>query len=163
MHASVARPVVVAYDGSPESKAALRETAHLLGHRTVIVATVWEPGLADLAVAGAAPVPGMMSSMADPAMSVELDRAMRDHAERVAGEGAQYARSLGLAAEPHAVPDEVNVPETIAEIADELDAQVVVVGSRGISGMRSRLLGSTSHGVLSHCRRPVLVVRAEVR
>ena len=71
---------------------------------------------------------------------------MREHAERVAREGAEHARSLGLVAEP------------LAEIAGERDARAVVLGSRGLSRVRA-LLGSTTQGVLSHCRRPVLVVR----
>jgi nucleotide-binding universal stress UspA family protein len=37
----------------------------------------------------------------------------------------------------------------------------VVVGSRGLSGIRSRFLGSTSRRVLDHCARPVVVIRGE--
>jgi len=35
------------------------------------------------------------------------------------------------------------------------------VGSHGISGLRTRLLGSVSRKLLQHCDRPVLVVRDE--
>ena len=69
------------------------------------------------------------------------------------------ARSLGLAAEPEAVPDEVDVADTLVAIARERGAAVVVVGSHGISGLRSRLLGSVSRKVVDHCDRPVLVIR----
>ena len=40
------RPVLVAYDGSDESAAALRSAVTLFPLRTVIVVGVWEPGLA---------------------------------------------------------------------------------------------------------------------
>ena len=40
----------------------------------------------------------------------------------------------------------------------ERGATVLVVGSRGLTGLRSRLLGSTSHAVLRHAHLPVLVV-----
>jgi nucleotide-binding universal stress UspA family protein len=42
--------------------------------------------------------------------------------------------------------------------AEEQDAAVIVVGSRGRSGIKSALLGSVSTGVAHHCSRPVLVV-----
>ena len=45
----------------------------------------------------------------------------------------------------------------IVKVADERDAKVVVVGSHGKSAAVSAVLGSVSHGVVSHCRRPVLV------
>ena len=40
------RPVVVGFDGSDESEAAMREAAALFRDRTLVVVSVWEPGLA---------------------------------------------------------------------------------------------------------------------
>ena len=71
------------------------------------------------------------------------------------------ARSLDLEAEPHAVPDAVNVAETLIDLARERDASAVVVGSHGRSGLRSLMLGSVSHKVIGHCERPVVVIRGE--
>ena len=53
---------------------------------------------------------------------------------------------------------EPNVVSTILRTADEQDAICVVVGSRGISRLRSALLGSVSNAVVHQCRRPVLVI-----
>lgn len=52
--------------------------------------------------------------------------------------------------------------DTVDEIvtaADSMDADVIVIGSRGRGRMTSALLGSVSRGVLSESRRPVLIVR----
>jgi nucleotide-binding universal stress UspA family protein len=154
-----ARQVLIAYDGSEPARAAVREAAHLLGHRSVLVLTVWEPGLAALTLAPPR-FPGD-SPTVPPELVEEVDRTMLEHASAVAQEGAELARSLGLASESMVIPDEVNVPESIAKVAHETDVQAVVTGTRGLSGLKSRLLGSTSHGVIQHCRKPVLVVHAE--
>ncbi len=157
------RPIVIAYDGTPQSQAAVRETAHLFGGgvRPVLVLTVWEPGLMNVAIA---PAPGGIGAAVpppDPEVVRQVDRSEEDHARAIAEDGAELARSLGLASEALAVRDEANVADTIVQVADERDAQAVVVGSRGLSHLRSVLIGSTSDGVLHRIRRPLLIVHAE--
>jgi len=154
------RDVIVAYDGSPEAQAAVRAAAELHPGRTLVVVSVWEPGLAEMMAAGRDELTGLTYSAMTPEMIATVDRAERDHASETAAAGATLARSLGATAEPYAVPDERDVAETIATEAERRDASVVVVGSRGLGRMKSRLLGSTSQGVLRRCERPVLVVRA---
>ena len=153
-----AAPVLIAYDGSEVSRAAVRHAAELFAGRPAVLATVWEPGLAAVPV-GLPDTIGMGALPPDPETVEALDRLQREHASRVAGEGAELARSAGLAAEAQAVPDELDVAETLMGIARERGAAVVVVGSHGISGLRSRLLGSVSRKLIQHCDRPVLVVR----
>ena len=50
-------------------------------------------------------------------------------------------------------------PKQILRVAREIDADLIVVGSRGLGRMKSAVLGSTSHDVLENSDRPVLVVR----
>ncbi|MGI9658846.1 MAG: universal stress protein [Gaiellaceae bacterium] len=50
-------------------------------------------------------------------------------------------------------------PEAIAKLAEELNADLVVLGSRGRGRVAGRLLGSVSRGVLERAHRPVLVVQ----
>jgi nucleotide-binding universal stress UspA family protein len=96
--------------------------------------------------------------MVDPA-AFEPDRAVEDRAERVSSEGAELARSLGLDAEPLlASPDEGDAARTILRLARERQAAAIVVGSRGLSGIRARLEGSTSKGLLRRASCPVMVV-----
>ena len=153
-----AAPVLIAYDGSEVSRAAVRHAAELFAGRPAVLATVWEPGLAAVSM-GVPDTMGMGTLPPDPATIEAIDRLQREHAATVAADGAEFARSLGLAAEPQAVPDEVDVADTLIDIARERDAAVVVVGSHGISGLRTRLLGSVSRKLIEHCDRPVLVIR----
>jgi nucleotide-binding universal stress UspA family protein len=157
--ASEAAPVLIAYDGSEVSRAAVRHAAELFAGRPAVLATVWEPGLA--AVQGAMPGMGMGmgTGSPDPTTIEEVDRLAREHASTIAADGAEFARSLGLVAEPQAVPDEVDVADTLIDIARERGAAVVVAGSHGISGLRKRLLGSVSRKLIEHCDRPILVIR----
>jgi nucleotide-binding universal stress UspA family protein len=158
-----AAPVLVGYDASEQSKAAVRQAAELFPERPIMLVTVWEPGLAAMALSttgtSAAGMPGMFPP--DPETIEAVDRAQREHATRVAAEGAALARSLGLAAEPHAVPDELDVADTLIGLARERSAAVVVVGSQGMSWRRSRLLGGVSRKLIEQCDRPVLVIRGE--
>jgi nucleotide-binding universal stress UspA family protein len=155
-------PVLIAYDGSELSQAALRRAAELFAGRPAVLATVWEPGLAAVFAGPTDPLGGT-TLPPDPATVETIDRLQREHASTVAAAGAELARSLGLEAEPHAVPDEVDVADTLIAIAAERDAAVIVVGTHGISGLRSRLLGSVARRLIAHCERPVLVMRGESR
>lgn len=161
MAAPDARPVIVAYDGSEEAQHAVREAAELFHGRLLVIVSVWEPGLAAMASATPAGPPGMAALPPDMDTVLAVDHAQEDRAAQVAEAGAKLAHALGGVVEAHAVPDEVNVSETISRVAEERDAKAIVVGSRGLGGFRARLLGSTSRGVLSHTHRPVLVVQRE--
>ena len=46
----------------------------------------------------------------------------------------------------------------IAAVAERVNADLVVVGRRGRGGVAELLLGSVSHEVVLHCRRPVVVI-----
>jgi nucleotide-binding universal stress UspA family protein len=135
-----------------------RHAAELFAGRPAVLATVWEPGLGAVQVALPGTL-GMGTLPPDPATIQAVDRLGREHASTVVADGAEFARSLGLVVEPQAIPDEVDVADTLIDIARERGAAVVVVGSHGISGLRKRLLGSVSRKLVEHCDRPVLVIR----
>jgi nucleotide-binding universal stress UspA family protein len=47
----------------------------------------------------------------------------------------------------------------ITGVAEELGADLIVVGSRGLGGLKRALMGSVSESVVRHAHCPVLVVR----
>jgi nucleotide-binding universal stress UspA family protein len=56
----------------------------------------------------------------------------------------------------------VGKPEAeITALAEEIGAGLIVVGSRGLGGIRRTMLGSVSDSVVRHAHCPVLVVRKE--
>ena len=51
-------------------------------------------------------------------------------------------------------------PKQILRLARDIDADLIVVGSRGLGRVKSAVLGSTSREVLAKADRPVMIVRA---
>ena len=51
--------------------------------------------------------------------------------------------------------------EEIVRVAEEIGAGLIVMGSRGLGGIRRALMGSVSDGVMRYAHCPVLVVRKE--
>lgn len=153
------QPVLIAYDGSAPSRGAIRQAVDLLRPRRAIVATVWEPGLAYVSMSSSidmSPAP-----MVDPETAHEIDDSLHVHAERIAQDGADLARSLGFEAEPLAVADESHVSDALLRVARERSVAAIVVGSRGLTGLRARLEGSTSKSLIKHADCPVLVIHEQ--
>jgi nucleotide-binding universal stress UspA family protein len=144
-------PLLICYDGSEDAKHAIGTAGGLFGVRRALVLTVWQPtaGLGGFAWSGA------MAPMVD---FVELDRAATEDAGRVASEGARLAKDAGLDAEAVAVEATEAVWKTIVQVADSHDAAAIVVGTRGLTGVHSALLGSVSGAVVHHAEQPTLVI-----
>jgi len=150
-----ARAALIAYDGSEDSGTAIVHSAHLLGRRPAVVVHVWQSLAGGLLHTNVEELTTTMREAAD-----ELDEERRTAAERIAERGAQIARDAGFGAEARAIRGPSRAWATLLDTADDLDAAVVVAGSRGAGAVDSALFGSVSSGLLHHARRPVLVVPA---
>jgi nucleotide-binding universal stress UspA family protein len=152
-HTSIADgPLILCYDGSEGARAAIDHAGTLFPGRRALVVTVWKP----VSVPGSLGMGGEAAPMVD---FVELDRAAAERGGRVADDGARIARHAGLQAEALAVKAPGAVWETIIEIANRHDAATIVMGSRGLAGLRAMFLGSVSGAVVHHADRPTLIVR----
>ena len=151
-------PIVIAYDGSDAARAAVKEAAALFGSRHAIVLTVWEPGLADFMLMPNTMGTGTMMMPYDPATVQAIDKAAEDHARDIAEDGVKLAQAGGLQAEALPVRDAADIADTILETASEHDAAAIVIGSRGLKGFKSKLMGSSSSSVLSRSAVPVVIV-----
>jgi nucleotide-binding universal stress UspA family protein len=84
-------------------------------------------------------------------------RWLDDQVERIEAEGGSVTQSyLRLGRPGERI---VTVAEQIVSLAEEIEAGLIVVGSRGLGGIRRALIGSVSDSVVRHAHCPVMVVR----
>jgi nucleotide-binding universal stress UspA family protein len=141
--------IICGVDGSPDAEAALRVAAQLADRLQLrlVVAHVAEP--AYVPYAAAVPFGGPAGYAV-----IEETGSQEENAARLL-EKILAAAAL-RDAEPRAT---VGVPaERLADLADEEDAALIVVGSRGRGAFEAAFLGSVSNSLVGVARRPVLIV-----
>jgi nucleotide-binding universal stress UspA family protein len=140
------RPILICYDGSDNARRGIDVAADLLGPRRAIVLDV-APYLTSAE---------SYAVMASPLAAGDVEQLNAADALTRAKEGADVARAAGFVAEARS---ELGEPtwQGILDVADEVDAAVIVFGSRGLTGVRERFEGSLSHEVAEHSGRPVLI------
>jgi nucleotide-binding universal stress UspA family protein len=138
------RPILLATDGSPtaaEAAARAMELSRAIGARLVI-ATVWQVSYEPLGMFGPV-IP-------------DVDSVGSREAEEIAERAAAFARDAGVECET--IVRRGSPAQELCSIADDEDAQLIVLGSHGWGAMRRAIFGSVSTSVLHHAGRPVLVV-----
>jgi nucleotide-binding universal stress UspA family protein len=137
--------ILIAVDGSPASREAIEfgvELAEYEGAEVVFVHVVPSYDLI--------PMNGFGLAGAMPHETTAYDKEMLVEAEAVAEHRGVRARGKILHGD---------TSDEIVTYADNLDADMIVVGSRGHGLLASTLLGSVSRSVLGESKRPVVVVR----
>jgi nucleotide-binding universal stress UspA family protein len=146
----MAKSIVCGVDGSADSQAALAVAARMadqLGARLVL-ANVVEYAHSPYVTAGSfglAPAPRPLTATLDEQLGAG-ERLLETMAEQAGLEQAERRVVTGFAA------------ERLADLADEEDADLIVVGSRGRGAFKAAFLGSVSTSLIGVARRPVLVV-----
>jgi nucleotide-binding universal stress UspA family protein len=144
--------ILVATDGSEEAKLALTTSADLakstnseLHIAYVFPTTVQRPFPNPITARPAEVLEHELEEAMDQAQSF-LDREV----EQVKGEGVKVADTHLVRGRPD---------RELVHISEEIDAGLIVMGSRGLGGVRRALMGSVSDSVVRHAHCPVLVVR----
>jgi nucleotide-binding universal stress UspA family protein len=88
---------------------------------------------------------------------------LQEHRLRVDGLFAEAVRRLGLEKdEVNTIVREGDTKQTVLKVAEELDADLIVMGSRGLGRLQSILGNSASQYVFQLSTRPMLLVRDDL-
>jgi nucleotide-binding universal stress UspA family protein len=151
--------VLICYDGSPDARSAIDRAGELMPASDAIVLVIWETVMETMIRDGSLGMGfGMVGSYGD----AETDAAIKKAAFDTAEEGTQRARRAGLAAQPRIAKREVDIAEAILAVAVDIDAEAIVLGTRGLGAVKSLLMGSVTQAVLHNADRPVLVIPSTV-
>ena len=153
--------LLIGYDGSDESRRAIRIAAGLFPGAEAVVLYVAEPPMPNIAL-GVAGVPLAGPAVPPPPgdlVSDEFTEQLEQHARDAAEEGAREATAAGLQASADTAwgHGSSGVAQAICDASDNHDVDAIVVGTRGRSGLRAALLGSVSGAVAHQAHRPVVV------
>ena len=88
----------------------------------------------------------------------ELEKSIEDDLKRYVSELASKAEGqYGI--KPTSIVRKGHPVRVILDVAESEQADLIVMGSRGLGTFKEILLGSISHGVISHSTVPVLIVK----
>jgi nucleotide-binding universal stress UspA family protein len=144
---------IVGYDGSPGSSRAIDAGALLFPGAHGWITYLWVPPFASDKVRRR-----LRAIARDVNELIEMvEQEGEREAERLVSMGVTLARVAGWDAEPLLKRTWGAEGLRIAQAAEEVHADLVLVGSRGLGGTQA-VLGSVSDMVVHYCARPVVVV-----
>ena len=143
------RSIVVGTDGSPTAHEAVRQAAQLakgLGAKVYIV-SAYEPVSEGRLQDERQQVPEDLQWMVNPLADVE--DALKEGADSLQGHGLDV-ETLARQGDP---------ADAILDVAEEKDADLIVVGNKGMTGAKRFLLGSVPNKVSHHAPCSVMIIR----
>lgn len=155
--------VLVPTDGSENAERAVRFSAQVADRRQQAEVTVVYVHLR------VTPAP-LGASVLTPANPVELSPAFVEeakseelaHAEEIVKRAVAEIRGLVTSLDVTVsgrVIEHTRVDEGILQAAQDTHADIIVVGTRGLSTLRSAIMGSVSHSLIEKAACPVLIVK----
>ena len=139
--------IVVGVDGSEHADGALDWAVRMakgMGSEVVAVFAISPPFYLDA---------GYLGAVAPPQFDPEWRAEMKEEFE---GTWCKPLRDAGV--QYRTVIEDGRPASVIATVADSIDADVIVVGRRGRGGVTELVLGSVSHELVLHSKRPILLI-----
>ena len=146
------KSILVSVDGSENSMRAAKVAIDLAQKESAslfVLHVIQVPTYTEVAAPG----------MATHAVTAQYIDLAKKSAEKWVGDMVKEADVAGLKVRGEIIENVPSVVQSITEYASEWKVDLIVMGTRGLSGFRKLLLGSVSSGVLSHASCSVLVVR----
>lgn len=146
------KKIVVGVDGSEHGEAAIEWAVRMskgMGSEVIAVFAISPPVYFDAGFN-----PPMAPPQYDPEWRAEIKKEFeRDWCKRLRVAGVKY-RTVFEDGRPATV---------LAQVADRVDADLIVVGRRGRGGVTELVLGSVSHELVLGSKRPVLVIESAAK
>ncbi len=140
--------IVVSVDGSPDSNRAVEVAGEIALAKGAEVIVVHGRDIAVVAPPAATAVP-------PPQAEPETE----DEAQRLVDEALQQLQEAGVSARGMVLPMRGRLAQQIIETAREESADLIVLGSRGMSRIQEIMIGSVANKVIHLSPYPVLLAR----
>lgn len=144
------RKVLVAYDGSKDSEKSIQFASALsskFGAELILAHTYAPIGFTYGVVGGT-------SAAAYKAM----EESAKEGAKKRLADGLAISKKSGGKARG-VLLEGLSTVQTLVEYAEDNKVDLIVVGTRGMTGFKKLVMGSVSSGIVTHASCPVLVVR----
>jgi nucleotide-binding universal stress UspA family protein len=141
--------IVVGTDGSETAAEAVRQAIDL--------AKLAEARLSIVSAYAPVSKRRVQDEQADAPADVQHQIGPREDVNLVLEAAAALARKEGIEVQTH--PVEADPAEAILNVAEQTDADLIVVGNKGMTGARRYLLGSVPNNVSHHAPCSVIIVR----
>ncbi|MGF1472789.1 MAG: universal stress protein [Rubrobacteraceae bacterium] len=139
--------ILVATDGANDSELAIRRAAELADTTNAELHMVY--------------VMIMSQWMMPDDLSDNQYNRLKERAQGVLDEDTEKLNRAGQTVAQSHLKVGRRADEEVIELAEQLDADMIVVGSRGAGTLRRALMGSDAESIVRHASMPVLVVRSE--
>jgi nucleotide-binding universal stress UspA family protein len=141
--------IVVGTDGSDTAAEAVRQAAELAKTTgaTLDIVSAYEPVPGDRLREESQEVPGDVAYAVGP----------REDVNQVLEGAARTAKGTGIEIQTH--PREGEPADALLDVAEEVKADLIVVGNKGMTGAKRFLLGSVPNKVSHHAPCGVWIVR----
>jgi nucleotide-binding universal stress UspA family protein len=142
--------ILVAFDGSKDSQKAVGLACSLatkFGSELTVVHVFSSPSIGYSATSGL-PIPDYRV----------LEDTKKAAAKEVLSKGLELAAKEGVKAKGELI-EAPSVVEALVEFAANKKADLIVAGTRGMTGFKKLILGSVSSGLVNHSHCPVLIAR----